>query len=715
MKQEYRNHIYLATYILLSVFVVVGLSSAFGYTQWVGLVARLENTRKPTASELVPISSVSAQTLRRLGRITTDKKSSFTNFKREKAKGTIRIGVFGDSISYGAEVDEKSDYPTQLEQLIKEFGVQNVEVLNFASSWHGFGQAYLMWEEVGRQYDLDYILLGPMTFFADRDTRFNHTNDVSPYYLHSRFILKGDGVELVDVIGRSHADRFRNYYSFIPYYRYLAYDRNDPAAVKALVPTGRYLGNPFYYNTQSEEAEAGEIYFHLIRRMKASGAAIIISTYPWLNWVRDATRNLIGDNLCAQTFERPTRFPYIAPEDHNSATGNVLLARQFLRNLLGRSVDAPFVRVNELEGTPSAVKLVEGRFDFYDDVRVVTNGVPGVFVSMRSGQSVVEGASVFRDRNISSLVAMKAPGENILDGAQLALPFRVSPGVPVRIQASTGAGSKSMQLGMLRPVAGSLNFAQIEVPGLRIRDAAYGKRRIVIGSDGLQRMFGSVSVYRVEVWIDSKVVLIGEVSDQRGGFALDPVSGEFLLVRSSADGDAAAYRGLNSGTVDLVLKNKSTKMSVPIARWQIEHSILASTVGCKLRPLLPVDNTTIVVVSAGDQFDGPPRMRVYVDGKLIGEAEVRGTIAKDEWEAFSFKVEGGAKADVIRIELANDKYDRVTKQDRNLYIKEIYIGAKRLPLEKGLVIGSSSSKVVRGMPRSLYHGSLFVPVVTEKP
>src|SRR5262245_29733007 len=50
--------------------------------------------------------------------------------------GTIRIGAFGDSYTFGDEVDAPQALPAQLQDLLIKDGFTNVEVINFGNSGH---------------------------------------------------------------------------------------------------------------------------------------------------------------------------------------------------------------------------------------------------------------------------------------------------------------------------------------------------------------------------------------------------------------------------------------------------------------------------------------------------------------------------------------------------------------------------------------------------
>lgn len=67
----------------------------------------------------------------------------FLNFSPLKEKGVIRIGTFGDSFTYGTEVDKKGTYPYLLQQLFdREFPEKKIEVLNFGVTGHGFQEQF---------------------------------------------------------------------------------------------------------------------------------------------------------------------------------------------------------------------------------------------------------------------------------------------------------------------------------------------------------------------------------------------------------------------------------------------------------------------------------------------------------------------------------------------------------------------------------------------
>jgi hypothetical protein len=326
--------------------IVVGVDYAFYWRYY----DDLEGRHRPE-KEFTEIHGITPQTLRRLGAVMLDKASSFVNFPPVKPEGVIRIGAFGGSYTHGAEVDEVSDYPNMLAEQIRSLGVK-AEVINFGGSFHGFSQAYIAWDEIARRYDLDYVLLGPSGFGSARDLHFNHSMNILPYFLHSRFVIEGDQLRRIDVIGDTHAERFRSYFSFIPAWRYLRYDRGDPAFIAAVLPVDTTLGNPFYYDGRSERDEATAIQRRLPQEMVRSGPPIVMGLYPDSDYLSDAFGPLAGDRFCVARFDKPKTFPYLAPRGHVSPTGNAYLAQQYLAMLLGWPVEAPFIVTSDL--APSA-------------------------------------------------------------------------------------------------------------------------------------------------------------------------------------------------------------------------------------------------------------------------------------------------------------------------------------------------------------------------
>ena len=69
----------------------------------------------------------------------------FLNFPQKKQKDVIRIGVFGDSRTFGAETHKGASYPEQLEELLKaRRPLLKTETLNFGVGGHGFKDQFFL-------------------------------------------------------------------------------------------------------------------------------------------------------------------------------------------------------------------------------------------------------------------------------------------------------------------------------------------------------------------------------------------------------------------------------------------------------------------------------------------------------------------------------------------------------------------------------------------
>lgn len=559
-------------FALLYVLAMIAVVVAVDYALFWRYVSNLDERERPRL-DFASVPNVPETTLRRLGALNNRKLSSFIRFAPDKPAGVIRIGAFGDSFTHGNEVDDSSDFSSQLALLLAKEGIDGVEILNFGSSWHGFGQSYIVWDEIGRRYGLDAILLGPATFYPDRDTRFNHSNGTSPYYLHSRFIVEDGELRLIDVMGDTHAERFRRYFSFLTPWRYLRYDRNDPGFLAAALPEGKTLENPFYYDRRTEQEEAAEIYRGLLQRMVRSGTRVVLGLEPRFEYARRAVADLAGEGFCAAAFERRRDFPYVAPKGHNSPTGNVLVAHQFLSLLLDRPVIARILRTAPLERAAPPVRAPARDLSEYDDVSVVVNGIA-------AGRFVARGAvrpSFFRNRRIRALLAVKGEESSVLDGVFLGFRGDVDISAAARLELQSSQGGQSVPLARLPETRDELRFGALDLPGFETPR----RPSISIATGALAKLFGDpLPSGKLRLVLGDVVVLQGTIDPDIEHVKLDPRRAELYLLRGTVAGDAAADRGRTAGTAEMVLRHGDQTISVPLARWSIEHHALDPSASC---------------------------------------------------------------------------------------------------------------------------------------
>lgn len=563
-----------------SLLLLVGVVVAVAYWRHASRVEELRGRSPPVTDEIETVPGVSAATMRRLGFVTHAKRSSFVNSTMAKPPGVTRIGAFGDSHTYGEEVDERSDFPGQLGDLLAQDGVGNVEVLNFGSSWHGFHQAYIMWDEVASQYELDAVLLGPYTFWSDHETRLNHTNDILPYYLHARFIAEGDDAQMVEVIGDSHSQRFDAYHAFLTPWRYLRYDRNDPAFLAALLPAGQTLGNPFYYDRRPELAEATAINRVLLGRMIRAGRPIAVGSYraPWLQELAEAVRDLSGPTFCHFELISADWFPYVAPRGQESPARHAVNARQYEAVLRGRPLPVTLIRTGDPpETVPGSAAM---GLDGVQDLRIVAAGHEiGHLVDPTTG-AVVDGAAMLDGGRTRSLLIVKSRDLAPTDGVLLALPMPLATATRLAVPASAGLALSSrvvihaVELAPARPLPGSTAIAVLDLPGLAIDHSA----RLSADAAALEAVLGGPINDEVEVHIGERAVLRGLRAGDR--IELQPVDARAYRLRAAAGREVAELPTRRSGMIELELRRGDSRARVPLARWWADPVIVDPAAHC---------------------------------------------------------------------------------------------------------------------------------------
>lgn len=511
------------------------------------------------------MEAIPAAAGRALGWHRAEKASSFPRFTRRKRPGVTRVGCFGDSFTYGDEVGPAADYPTLLQELFRREGRTDVEVLNFGGSWYGFHQSFVMWEEVGRLYDLDYILLGP-TFFLERDCTFNHSYPSATDLLHARYVLEDGEPRRVEPIGLVSARRVRAYYRFLPPWRYLRYDRRAPPFLAALAPRGRVLANPFYYRRDDCGHEAQVLFKALLARMADAGGTVVLGTYH--EDLARLARELGRKNVVVRYFDRFKKPPYSTPGGHNSPAGNRLLAEQFYAAIAGRrtlSVErvalSPLPAAAPLTASgaiaPSARSLAE-----YDRVEVSPGGgARWDWMEASRFKEEVLASAYFAQRGAESLLAVRVGGQSLAESFFLPLSFPLPEGTPVTVgRGARCAGPELGRLRLLRP--------GIAIGVLDLGAVAVGQRLSAGGALGLLLAPCARALMR-----EGMILCVGGApvarlwAADKADVALKPLEHRFVII-SPASEPLRGTGGERGGTVDIVLSRAGEpSLRVPIARW----------------------------------------------------------------------------------------------------------------------------------------------------
>lgn len=517
-----------------------------------------------------PVRWVPPETLLRLGWVREDKDSSFVRFEKKKAAGVVRVGCLGDSFTYGDEVDRFDDYPGILQRLFRERGYPHVEVINFGSSWYGFSQTLTLWNDVARDFDLDYVLLGPKTFFPERDTTFDHASPRAIHFLHARHVLEADGLRLVEPVGDTFARRAAGYRRFVPYWRYLRYDRRAPAFLACLAP-GRALRNPFYYRLDIR-SELSELYPRMLSRMAEGGAQVLLAHYE--GWIADLGRGLGRENLGAARLEQLGRFPYRTPNGHNSPSGNRLLAEQYFALLTGRSrAVLPRIEMRPLEGPAERAASAPARtLEIFSRVELgLEDGAPWRFVEILNGRfSRALPSDFIRRRGVKSLLALTVSGRLLPEAPFYPLSMELREGMPLILRSPNG----DLPLGrvsLLRPglqvgvVDMSGAFGDAKYPLFNEMDALYALRQPPSRYARGAVFLGGRALFQIRPGPADRKWLVG----------LRPIRRSFLKIESPPELLGAASRR-RSGTLSLRFRPmRGREVSVPLAAWRREEDAVS--------------------------------------------------------------------------------------------------------------------------------------------
>jgi len=205
-----------------------------------------------------------------------------------------------------------------------------VEVINFGVGGYGFHQTAMLVLALAKSYGLDLILLGPKDFHEERDRGFatfwSASYTEKPLLVRARWILEQGRVTLLDPLGRDSEERFAIYQQFLRPWYYLRYDGHPPPFLRALLPPGRTLENPFFYYPDGWKREVWATWHALMDRI----IALRIPTV--LLFDRDDLDTLFRDlqgpgfNLCRLCVTNDILFR--RPEGHHSALGNQQVAQQ---------------------------------------------------------------------------------------------------------------------------------------------------------------------------------------------------------------------------------------------------------------------------------------------------------------------------------------------------------------------------------------------------
>ena len=519
--------------------------------------------------------------------------NSYMYFSKEKARGKIRIGMFGDSFMQGSEVELGFDFPSFLQQKFIENGYENVEVINFGVHGYGMHQAFLLWKYLGKSYELDYTVFMPFHIHAARDRSFVFLyNNFGP--IHARYILQDGALQLVPVLGSTRVEAGMVYNAILPPWDYVRYDEKPPSFLRALLPIRKTLPiNPFYYHLNQAEAEILKTYALLFRELGQHDTTSIVICNSWVFCdLKQEVSSQWPIFFPSQVLKYVAKAPsvYTAPRVHLSALGNQLRANELFYFLMKSQepelkvldiIPNPLRRFTPSNGPP----LSE-----YQSVEVQIHGHSvASFMGRRSGDpssNYAEGTDFRKDR-VASLLWI-AGDKNL---KMIPVPFLLSDQEAVYLQFDINRKQIHIPIGRIH--ASSPYVGSLELVG-RAANQCFS----VTGLEG-EICFGqpdwSYVTLERQNSIDNLAVVVGKTKQsilrvppagfkaqtvqtikqfmkkqKRQYFRLKPTISKFVMLRVQSGQFTNIETIKDTGTIDLAIKSMDGEvLTYPIVRYQI--------------------------------------------------------------------------------------------------------------------------------------------------
>lgn len=502
--------VYLGAAVLLILYLVF----------WKPWVDQKRQANVPPETELPVVRHAKPDTLQKTGTLPTGKQSSFIHFDYEKPAGTIRVCAIGDSFVYGEEIGAALDYPTQLGKLFREAGYNNVEVINYGGTWHGFHQAFMIWEDIAQPMDCDFILTGPTTFHKDRDTQINHSRDNDPYYLHSLYALNQskDDVIRIDIHGKNYAERFEDYYRFIPRPGPLLHEDLPPPLLRALLPPDKTIKNPFYVHGDTDVVTTWNI---LLKKIAAKSTQVILMHQ--YDWMANTGDELQLQNYASVKVEDYNHFPNRAPNKHVAGTGNHRIANVFF-NLLTQNPAPDHETVITTDIPPGRHKAAPDISPSLDTLEIWTKHQKvGHFIYIDHRLHTPWSPSSDR---YASMLNLRPTGLGLFDGVWVLLKNPVKQTSTLTLSDSEG---HRINLGSLNSRVAALSLFEKQIDGFSL---GYWDD-LALNLDALEKTHGIRLTGHITLSLDEQLLLEGNSIPYAAELPLTAVNG-IALVRTVA-------------------------------------------------------------------------------------------------------------------------------------------------------------------------------------
>ncbi len=432
-----------------------------------------------------------------------------------------------------------------------------------------------MFDEVGRKYDLDYVVFGPSGFQFEREHTFSFMirSKKDKFVLHARYILDGEELKIIKVIGDDYVQRSENYFRFIPHMQYLKYDCYAPMFLSCLVSPEKNLWNPFYYYKDGLSREIMLIYEKLLLALVKTKKEIVLIEYYW--GITPLAEQLNKEHLHGAKIFRMRRFPYQAILGHNSPLGNMILAQQVFDFLVNNSVSniglLKIIDNNHLSPSKGISLIIKP--DSWENICIEIEGKRiGVFADLGAQKkSSRKSSSSFFTNNAKSLISFTFDGQSMLNGCFLSVEFEFRNNNNIELEIRRNFSVQHYDLGTIKLLVPELAIAGFETKKFRLEED--GDKIIIRLTEQLQKMIGSIGGGgAVSLLLDGKMICNGRFLGKGETIELVPPKHKFKVSRAIGTALLDFDSLPDEGNVNIVCKSiKGEKNIIKFAKYKKEH------------------------------------------------------------------------------------------------------------------------------------------------
>jgi hypothetical protein len=383
-----------------------------------------------------------------------------------------------------------------------------------------------------------------------------------PLAIHARYVVDENHTRLVPVAGTTKAAVVERYHSFIPERRYLKFDLDPPAFLKALIPSGRKLRNPFYYDSGTLKDEVDRTYVLLLTEMTSDpDIQILLSNFD--QSITELGREVDKSNLHPLYLSKNWGFPNVMQQRHYSVHGNELLAHKYFSELTGNDrdvfqsiefTDVPLKTEKEIVPNSSLPLLDFERLDIH-----IGSQFAGAFQYDHS--MLLED----RERRPYSLLAIKGRESSLLDAIFVPLEFEINAGAPIWLKVGSGDSSARVAIGELAWLTDQLNIGVVETDVL---EPDWKMSPSLALTESLRSSYSDASQF--SLYLGEHLIASGRAVKRQEPVELRPLRGDFAKIRSAKRSRLSVDRLEDTGVVNLVATRTDQSFLVaPIATYRI--------------------------------------------------------------------------------------------------------------------------------------------------